>query len=100
VLKELFEDHHTIFKTFIPKDLQGLVRADYGIEVPYHTCWKAIRAIDEAKQHVNDASFQYNEAFFQSIVEANPGTVTGAGVVLVYCRLERCSMSIPKAKQR
>lgn len=77
VLKELFEDHHTIFKTFLPKDLQGLVRADYGVEVPYHTCWKAIRAIDEAKQHVNDASFQYIESFFQSIVEANPGTVTG-----------------------
>jgi hypothetical protein len=77
VLKELFEDHHTIFKTFKPKDLQGLVRADYGIKVPYHTCWKAIRAIDEAKQHVNDAPFQYIEAFFQSIVEANPGTVTG-----------------------
>jgi hypothetical protein len=76
VLKELFEDH-IIFKTCLPKDVQGLVRADYGIEVPYHTCWKAIRAMDEAKQRVDDASIQYIEAFFQSIVEANPGTFNG-----------------------
>jgi hypothetical protein len=81
VLKELFEDHHTIFKTFLPKDLQGLVRADYGIEVPYHTCWRAIRAIDEAKQHVNDASFQYIEAFFSPLLKAIQEQLQASNVV-------------------
>src|SRR5215467_745154 len=61
------------FQNVSPRDIQNLVCSDYGVELPYHTTWKALARIRGEQNRADDRSFQLIGGFLQMFRQLNPG---------------------------
>ena len=76
VIRDLITNLYRINPNLTPDNIKRWALSEYGIELSYSKCWRALQSIKAGELQLSCDSYKKLESFFICLEEENPGTST------------------------
>jgi hypothetical protein len=73
-VNEFSRPHQESLTVFKPKDVQNLIRGEFGANLPYCTAWRSLHDLNAQAEMLNDGSFEKIEDYLRKLATVNEGT--------------------------